>query len=64
MKTEIEFVDGKTASFGDDAEVKTLELGLEVTVQEGDEKIRVLFPWGRIEKLTQRGAEVSYIHHV
>jgi len=64
VKTEIEFVDGKTTAFDDDAEIKMLDLGLEVTMKEGEDRVRVLYPWGRIEKVTQRGSEVSYIHHV
>jgi hypothetical protein len=63
VKTEIAFVDGKSVEFDEDAEVKMSDHGIEVIVPEGEGKIRVLFPWGRIEKVTQRGAEVGYIHH-
>jgi hypothetical protein len=62
MKTVIEFVGGETAEFDETAEVKMTPLGVQVTADEEDDTVRVLFPWNRIEKVTQRGAEVRAIH--
>ena len=36
--------------------------GLEVLQREGDEQVRVLFPWARIDRVTQRGANVAAIY--
>lgn len=62
MKTQIHFVGGGDTTFGDDAEVKMTPLGVEVREREDEETVRVLFPWARIEKVTQRGPEVAAIY--
>lgn len=62
MQTQITFVDGASAEFGDDAVVKMNDHGVEVTERQGDETVKVTFPWGRIERVTQRGAEVGSIY--
>jgi hypothetical protein len=62
MKTDISFIDGKTASFDETAEVKMTPLGVEIVQRDQDEQVRVLFPWGRIESVTQRGANVSAVY--
>jgi hypothetical protein len=62
MRTEIQFMGGERAEFGDDAEVKMTPLGVEIRELQGEEAVRVLFPWARIEKVTQRGSEVSAIY--
>lgn len=62
MKTQISFVGGGETSFDDDADVKMTPLGVEVRQREGEDTVRVLFPWNRIEKVTQRGPEVAAIY--
>ena len=62
MKTQITFVDGGTESFDLPATVKMTDHGVEVTERDGDEVLRVLFPWNRIERVTQRGAELTAIY--
>jgi hypothetical protein len=62
MRTTIEFVGGSSTEFDDVADIKMTPLGVEVREQDGDETVRVLFPWARIEKVTQRGAEVTAIY--
>jgi len=62
MKTEIWFVGGDSTSFDETADVKMTPLGVEVLEREDQEQIRVLFPWARIEKVTQRGANVAAIY--
>ena len=62
MKTEITFVGGETVAFDESSDVKMAPLGVEVLQREGEEQVRVLFPWGRIEKVTQRGSNVSAIY--
>jgi hypothetical protein len=62
VKTEITFVDGASVRFDDEAVVKMIDHGVEVTERHGDETVRVTFPWARIERVTQRGAEVSSIY--
>ena len=62
MKTRIHLVGGGETMFDDDADVKMTPLGVEVRQREGDETVRVLFPWARIEKVEQRGAEVAAIY--
>ena len=59
MKTEIEFVGGETRTFDVGVEVKLTELGVTISEGDGEEAVRVLFPWTRIEKVTQRGLEVK-----
>ena len=62
MKTQIHFVGGDDTSFGDDADVKMTPLGVEIRERQGEDTVRVLFPWNRIEKVTQRGPEVAAIY--
>jgi hypothetical protein len=62
VKTEISFVDGKTANFDETADVKMTPLGVEILQRDQDEQVRVLFPWARIESVTQRGANVSAVY--
>jgi hypothetical protein len=62
VKTDISFVDGKAASFDETADVKMTPLGVEILQRDGDEQVRVLFPWARIESVTQRGANVSAVY--
>ena len=59
MQTKVQFVDGTTAEFDEPADVRLTDRGVEVTEVEGEGKVRVLFPWARIEKITQRGLEVG-----
>jgi len=35
---------------------------VEVVSRDGDQGVRVLFPWAQIEKVTQRGANVSAVY--
>jgi hypothetical protein len=62
MKTEISFIGGETASFDDEATVNMSAHGVEIVERDGEETIRVLFPWNRIEKVTQRGIEVTGVY--
>jgi hypothetical protein len=62
MKTEIEFIDGKTTTFDESANVKMTPLGVEILQQDAAEQVRVLFPWARIERVTQRGANVAAVY--
>jgi hypothetical protein len=62
MKIEIHHVGGEVSSFGDGAQIRVTDHGVEVTEQSGEETVRVLFPWSRIEKVTQRGTELSSIY--
>jgi hypothetical protein len=62
MHTEITFVDGKAVSFDETADVKMTPHGVEVLHRDADEHVRVLFPWARIDRVTQRGANVSAIY--
>jgi hypothetical protein len=62
VQTEVAFVGGETAVFDDTAEVKMTAFGIEVLQREGEEQVRVLFPWARIEKVTQRGTNVTAIY--
>jgi hypothetical protein len=62
MKTDIAFIDGKTASFDEAADVKMTPHGIEILQRDQDEQVRVLFPWARIESVTQRGANVSAVY--
>jgi hypothetical protein len=59
MQTHVLFIDGTSAEFDELAEVKLTDHGVEITEVEGNGKVRVLFPWGRIEKITQCGLEVG-----
>ncbi|HEX6843587.1 MAG TPA: hypothetical protein VF235_00595 [Actinomycetota bacterium] len=62
MRTEIQFIGGEHVEFGEGADIKMTPLGVEIRELDGEEAVRVLFPWARIEKVTQRGAEVSAIY--
>jgi hypothetical protein len=62
MKTEITFVDGRVVDFAETADVKMTPLGVEILERDADEQVRVLFPWARIERVTQRGANVAAIY--
>jgi hypothetical protein len=61
--TEIHFVDGESLVLDEDlAAVKMTDHGVEVLQQEGEDKVKVLFPWARIQKVTQRGPSVGAIY--
>ena len=62
MRTDIAFIDGKTTTFDETADVKMTPLGVEILQRDQDEQVRVLFPWARIESVTQRGANVAAIY--
>ncbi len=64
MRTEIHFVDGKSAVYDDDSDVKTSDHGVEITQGEGAAAIRILFPWNRIEKITQMGPEIAATYRI
>ena len=63
MQTEIRFLEGEPLVFDESADIKMTALGIEVTEVQGGDTVRVLFPWARIERVTQRGAQVSAIYH-
>jgi hypothetical protein len=63
MQTEIHFVGGALETFDDTAEVKMTPHGVEITEKDGEDTVRVLFPWNRIEKIEQRGQEIAAIYH-
>jgi hypothetical protein len=61
--TEIYFVGGESLLLHEDAAtVKMTDHGVEVLQTEGEDKVKVLFPWSRIEKVTQRGPSVGAIY--
>jgi hypothetical protein len=61
--TEIHFVGGESIVLDEsDATVKMTDHGVEVLQTEGEDKVKVLFPWARIEKVTQRGPSVGAIY--
>jgi hypothetical protein len=62
VQTQITFVGGETVEFDDEAVVKMIDHGVEVTERQGDETVRVTFPWSRIEHVTQRGADIAAIY--
>jgi hypothetical protein len=62
MRTDIAFIDGKTETFDEAADVKMTPLGVEIIQRDGADQVRVLFPWARIESVTQRGANVSAVY--
>jgi hypothetical protein len=62
VQTEVTFLGGEIAEFDDTAEVKLTAYGVEVLQRENDEQVRILFPWARIEKVTQRGSNVTAIY--
>jgi hypothetical protein len=59
MRTEITFVEGGSEAFELPAAVKMTDHGIEVVYQHDEETLRVLFPWNRIERVTQSGPELS-----
>jgi hypothetical protein len=62
METEISFVNGSVETFSSDMDIKMTAYGVEVVSRDGDQGVRVLFPWAQIEKVTQRGANVSAVY--
>jgi hypothetical protein len=62
METEITFVGGKVETFDPSNDIKLTQHGIEVMSRQGDDAVRVLFPWGQIEKVTQRGAAVAAVY--
>ena len=62
MQTDITFLDGESSTFDPPALVRMTEHGVEVTQIGGEEPMRVLFPWSRIERVTQRGAELASMY--
>jgi hypothetical protein len=62
METEISFVNGSVETFSSDIDIKMTAYGVEVVSRDGDQGVRVLFPWAQIEKVTQRGANVSAVY--
>ena len=63
MQTEIRFLEGEPLTFDESADIKMTTLGVEVTELQGEDTVRVLFPWTRIDRVTQRGPQVSAIYH-
>jgi hypothetical protein len=62
METEITFVGGRVETFDTSVTIKMTPYGVEVLTSDGEEAVRVLFPWGQIEKVTQQGANVAAIY--
>ncbi len=62
MITEVHLVGGQLASFGEGSTVKMNDHGVEIVERDGDEQVKVLFPWSRIEKVLQRGAGVDAVY--
>ena len=62
MKTDVRFIDGKLMTFDEATDVKMTPHGVEVLQRDGDEQIRILFPWARIESVTQSGANVAAVY--
>ena len=62
METEITFLGGRVQAFPPTAEIKLTQFGIEVLERDGDDAVRVLFPWGQIEKVSQRGAAVAAVY--
>ena len=62
METEISFINGNVETFSNDMDIKMTPYGVEVVSRDGDQSVRVLFPWAQIEKVTQRGANVSAVY--
>ena len=61
MHSEITFIDGKTVNFDETADVKMTPHGIEVLQREADDQVRILFR-ARIDRVTQRGANVAAIY--
>jgi len=62
METQITFLGGRVETFDPSSEIKLTQHGVEVMSRDGDDVVRVLFPWGQIERVTQRGAAVSAVY--
>lgn len=62
METEITFLGGRVEQFDPSSEIKLTQHGVEVVSRDGDDVVRVLFPWAQIERVTQRGAAVSAVY--
>jgi hypothetical protein len=62
METEITFLGGRMEMFPQTAEIKLTQFGVEVMQRDGDDAVRVLFPWNQIEKVTQRGSAVAAVY--
>lgn len=62
MDTEITFVGGRVERFDPSNDIKLTQYGIEVLSRQGDDAVRVLFPWAQIEKVTQRGAAVAAVY--
>ena len=62
METEITFVGGRVETFPASMEIKMTPYGVEVLSREDEDVIRVLFPWGQIEKISQRGTSISAVY--
>jgi len=62
METEITFLGGRVETVPQTAEIKMTQFGLEVLQRDGDVAVRVLFPWGQIEKVSQRGSAVAAVY--
>jgi hypothetical protein len=62
MDTEITFVGGRVETFDPANDIKLTQYGIEVLSRQGDDAVRVLFPWAQIEKVTQRGAAVAAVY--
>jgi hypothetical protein len=50
-------------TYDESTEVKMTPFGVEIIERQGDDAVRVLFPWARVASVTQRGAAVSAIYH-
>lgn len=62
METEITFVGGRVETFDPSSEIKLTQYGVEVLSRDADDVVRVLFPWGQIERVTQRGPAISAVY--
>ena len=62
METKITFLGGRVEQFDPSSEIKLTQHGVEVLSRDGDDVVRVLFPWAQIERVTQRGAAVSAVY--
>ena len=62
METKVRFVDGEELTFDDNVQIKMTPLGVEILERQEDDAVKVLFPWSRIERVTQRGPQVAAIY--
>ncbi|HLB39922.1 MAG TPA: hypothetical protein VJM84_05665 [Actinomycetota bacterium] len=62
METEITFLGGRVETFDQSVTIKMTQYGVEALSTQGEEAVRVLFPWAQIEKITQHGANVAAIY--